>query len=67
MTKPNVLTSRHPEIFDIQQVKGVIARKVKDGQRKGKVFCEFTFDIKEKLNIGREEVDEFPGGILHIL
>ena len=42
-----------------------IARKVKDGQRKGKVFCEFTFDIKEKLNRGRKEVDEVLGGILH--
>ena len=31
-----------------------IARKVKDGQRKGKVFCEFTFDNKEKLDRGRK-------------
>ena len=29
------------------------------------MFCEFTFDIKEKLD-RKKEIDEVPGGILHI-
>ena len=42
-----------------------IARKVIDGQRNEEMFCEFTFDIKEKLD-RKKEGDEVPGGILHI-
>ena len=43
-----------------------IARKdIGWAEKKGKVFSEFTFDIKEKLDRKKEE-DEVPGGILHI-
>ena len=41
------------------------SKEVIDGQRNEEMFCEFTFDIKEKLD-RKKEIDEVPGGILHI-